>query len=96
MSGTISAAPKLQEAVAAFLEAEKTSLTLCEDGDVVVRPCPEGERVECRLHVLYAGGWIACERARAVARLLGMYPPQMGRLLNRLDIKVRKCALGCF
>jgi hypothetical protein len=54
------------------------------------------ERMESDLETIYSGGWIACEMARGMAKKMGFSLSQMGNLLNQLDVKIRKCSLGCF
>lgn len=34
--------------------------------------------------------------ARLLAKKLDITKPQMGKLLDELDVKVRECGLGCF
>ena len=63
--------------------------------DIKVESC-RGDRLESGLDVLYSGGWISCQNARAVAGKLEIGLEEMGRMLDRLDIKVRSCQLGCF
>ena len=54
------------------------------------------DRKECGIGILYCGGWIACETARTLANKLEIPMTQMGSVLSYLDIKIRKCSLGCF
>ena len=54
------------------------------------------ERLESDLDTIYSGGWIACEIARNLAKKMELSLSQMGNLLNHLDVKIRKCSLGCF
>jgi hypothetical protein len=53
------------------------------------RPC-------CTLNRLYVGGSVPCETARALASRLDLRVSQVGKLLDFLHIKVRRCGLGCF
>lgn len=55
-----------------------------------------GERRESTADTLEAGGWIRCATAWAVAARHEIALRRLGALLNALDIKVRKCSLGCF
>lgn len=41
-------------------------------------------------------GRITCEAARKLAETLGVDPGQIGAACNRLNIKIKGCALGCF
>lgn len=65
-----------------------------QPGDIKILRCEE--RKECNLGTIYSGGWIACEMARDIAKKLGISLSQMGNLLNQLNVKIRKCSLGCF
>ena len=66
-----------------------------ENAGVTVKICT-GDRLESDPATLYSGGWIKCENARLMAKNLGISKPQMGKLLDELNIKVRQCGLGCF
>ena len=65
-------------------------------GTVRIAQAPEGERPQCDLDTLHAGGWIPCAMALGIALKLQVDPLKLGALLNLLDIKVRACSLGCF
>jgi LAO/AO transport system kinase len=39
---------------------------------------------------------ILCSGARAIAKSRGIPSQEVGRIANELDIKIRKCQLGCF
>ena len=54
------------------------------------------ESLESDLAMIYSGGWIACETARDLAKKLAISIRQMGGLLDQLNVKIRKCSLGCF
>ena len=54
------------------------------------------KRPECTTETLHSGGWIACPTALALAENLGVPPPKVGRLLDLLKIKVKRCSLGLF
>lgn len=66
-----------------------------EDGDLSIQDTGT-ERLQSNLSTLFCGGWIACETARVIAKKLNIPLSQMGMLLNHLNIKVRRCGLGCF
>jgi len=79
-----------------FFNAEGIDIEVVTDGnhDVAVVQCDDHK--ESDLDTIYSGGWIACETARALAKKLGIPVRQMGKLLNHLDVKIRRCSLGCF
>ncbi|MHC4636491.1 MAG: hypothetical protein ACYTBP_07170 [Planctomycetota bacterium] len=79
-----------------FLDSEGIKIEVVTDGhcNVTVVQC-EG-RKESDLDSIYSGGWITCETARALAKKLGIPVMHMGKLLNHLDVKIRRCGLGCF
>ena len=83
-------------ALQALLRAEAIDLELTADAagaSATVRP---GDRAQSDLDTIYAGGWIECPTAWALAKKLGVSVQQMGVLLARLNVKVRNCGLGCF
>jgi hypothetical protein len=92
----ISVPDSMAAAVQAFLDEEKIPVEIVVDGrcDVKVLLC--NDRRESDLDTMYSGGWISCETARAVAARMVISLSQMGALLDHLDVKVRKCGLGCF
>ncbi|MFH1615577.1 MAG: hypothetical protein ABIG61_10910 [Planctomycetota bacterium] len=80
----------------AFLNKEKIDIEIVtnQQGDVEVIQC-EGPK-ESKLDIIYSGGWITCETARDLAKKIKIPLDKMGKLLNYLDVKIRKCGLGCF
>jgi len=84
------------ESVGEFLKSESIPLDAVDGDDCAVRVVKTEERLESNLETLYCGGWIACETARAMAESLRISIPEMGKLLNHLDVKVRQCGLGLF
>ncbi len=85
----------MAEQVRKFLAEEKINLEIVDcscDVEVVIR----GESLESDLATIYSGGWIGCETARALAKKLAISIRQMGKLLDQLNVKIRKCSLGCF
>jgi hypothetical protein len=88
----ISIAEQLQE----FLDSEKidVELVIGQKADIEVTKCDE--RKESNFEIIYSGGWITCEMARSLAKKMNISIGQMGKLLNRLDVKIRRCSLGCF
>ena len=87
----------LRRSLGQFLAAEHISLEVISEGDCEVRVVEPLERQQADISHLPKGGWIACETARAMAKKrLRISYKRMGMLLNFLDIKVRRCGLGCF
>lgn len=93
----IGAPVEMADGLAQFLSAESIDLSVVTDGPgavQVARPAPEPQ--ESDLDTLYAGGWISCEKARALAGKLAIAPRDVGKLLDCLKVKIRRCVLGCF
>jgi hypothetical protein len=88
----VSIASQVQE----FLNIEGIEIEVVTDGncDVTVLRCKD--RKKCDLNTIYSGGWIKCETARALAKKSAIPVRQMGKLLDYLDVKIRRCSLGCF
>ena len=92
---TISAPEELRETLASFLSNEGIALeVVAADGDARIESA--SERTMCESSILYPGGWIRCPEALALAARLNIVSGDVGKLLDRLDIKVRECNLGCF
>jgi len=89
---------ELREKVAAFIEANGVNWSVvdAEPCDIRVAVGPPGERRESNADTLESSGWISCPTARAMGKKHGIAIPQLGALLNELDVKVRRCLLGCF
>ncbi len=79
-----------------LLAGQEIPLEVVCGGEGAVRVAQSGERRECDLTTLHAGGWITCPTAWAMASGLQIGNPAMGKILNLLDIRVRRCDLGCF
>ena len=79
-----------------FVNDENIDIEIVSGQPCDVKVIQSRERKECDLDTLYSGGWIACERARNLAKKINISPGQMGTLLNHLNVKIRKCLLGCF
>ena len=79
-----------------FVDAEEIKIAVVTEGnyDVAVVKCDD--RKESDLNTIYSGGWITCETACASAKKLAIPVMQMGKLLDHLDVKIRRCGLGCF
>lgn len=66
-----------------------------EDADLAIVPARDRED-ECTETTLYAGGRIACPVACSAAERLAIPLLSFGAMMDELEIKVRRCALGCF
>ena len=90
----------MAESVAAFVESESIPLGVCTANDTsaerIIRVVPTEERLQSDGSTLYAGGWITCAAARAMGAELGFGLMKTGKLLDFLDVKIRRCELGCF
>lgn len=82
--------------LAGFLRRRRLPLRVVCGGPCLVRIAEAPGRKACTRSTLYPGGWIACPVARGMAARLGIPPRQARALLDLLDIKVRRCELGCF
>ncbi|UCG50058.1 MAG: hypothetical protein JSU94_09780 [Phycisphaerales bacterium] len=96
MNGKMGARPSIAVRLREFLATEAIGIEMVVDRSCGLNVVPCTDRRECDLNTLYPGGWITCETARAAARNLGISFSQMGKLLDHLNIKVRRCSLGCF
>jgi hypothetical protein len=79
-----------------FVNDENIDVEIVSNQPYDVKVIQSQERVECDLDTIYAGGWIACESARSMAKKMGISLSQMGNLMDQLNVKIRKCSLGCF
>ncbi len=79
-----------------FFDKEAIELELVTDGSADVKVLECEERTKSDTTTIYAGGWIPCETARAIAGNLGITIRHMGKLLTHIDTKIRDCGLGCF
>lgn len=96
MAKKVQVPDSLSAKVAEFAEQETLQWDIVGDGDCDIAIMPCSERRQSNLGVIYAGGWITCEAARAIAPGMDMTLAQMGRLLDALSVKIRHCSLGCF
>ncbi len=97
MTTSIGVPAEMADELAQFLSAESIDLSAVTDGPgavQVARSDPEPQ--ESGLDTLYAGGWISCDNARALAGKLAIAPREVGKLLDCLKVKIRLCVLGCF
>lgn len=96
MKPSIYVEPSLTEQVKQFLAREGIGIELVDDEGCGLKVLKTDERAESSLETIYAGGWIACGTALAMADRLGIPAEDLGKLLNHLSVKVRRCSLGCF
>lgn len=96
MSATLSVPQTLADSVRALAADEALPLTVVTHDDADVRVVQSPQRRQSTVTVLEAGGWIACGTAMQVAQTLDLRPRQLGKLLDRLDVRIRACQLGCF
>lgn len=61
----------------------------------VLSPMQQAE-VEKRLRQAAKENRVSCSIALAIAKHLGIPPGEIGRVADRLKIKISKCQLGCF
>ena len=88
----ISIADKLR----GFFNSEKIDIDVIsgQPDNIEVRQCDDHR--ESNLDIIYSGGWITCEIARSLAQKMEISLEQTGKLLNLLNVKIRRCSLGCF
>jgi hypothetical protein len=58
-------------------------------------PEKQGE-LEARLHKASKENRINCSSALAIAQSLNITSSEVGKVANKLKIKISKCQLGCF
>lgn len=94
MADKIAVPESIRDSFKTFLSDEDIPLEIAADATFkVVEAEPH---CQSDTETLNIGGWIACPDAFAVAGRLNISHPQLGELLNHLDIRVRHCQLGCF
>lgn len=86
----------LQDDLREFLDREKIDIEIVTSLSCDIKIARCDEHIESGPDTIYSGGWIACETARSMAKKLEISFSQMGKLLNHLEVKIRKCGLGCF
>jgi hypothetical protein len=96
MAATINVPEEMRETLSAFFGAENIDLTLSTGKSGAITIIPGKEKEECTASELYPGGWITCARALEIASELAIANGAFGKILNKIDIKVRNCELGCF
>ena len=96
MTMKLRAVEGIREKLGSFVETERIALEIVDRGDAEVSVAEPRERLESNVDLLNSGGFIACTTARALAKKLTISNREMGKLLDHLDIKIKKCELGCF
>ena len=96
MTASLVVPESMATSIGEFLATESIPLNVATSGQSAVRVEASATRQQCETDVLYTGGWIACSQALTIADALDIGAGNMGKLLNRLDIRVRQCQLGCF
>ncbi|MFH1754244.1 MAG: hypothetical protein ABIA59_00945 [Candidatus Latescibacterota bacterium] len=96
MAAKINGPDEMKETLNEFLGAENIDLTLSTGKSGAVTIIPGKEKKECTASELYPDGWITCARALEMASALAIANGAFGKILNKIDIKVRNCELGCF
>ena len=96
MAATIKVPTELASDFAGFISQERLPLELASTGDAMLAVELTTERCESNCNLLRSGGWISCEEARQLAIKLHITKAEIGKLLDHLDVKVRRCELGCF
>ena len=95
-AATISAAREIADSLTAFITAESIDVNVSCEGAGEVKVVKSAGRDKSNAEMIQSGGWIECPTAWAMARRLGISTRQMGAILEFLEVKIRKCALGCF
>ncbi len=86
----------LKDKLLEFVNNENIDIEIVPDEPCDFKVIRTNERIESELDTIYSGGWISCEMARSMAKKMEISLSQMGNLLNHLDVKIRRCSLGCF
>ncbi len=95
-AATISASREIADSLTAFITTESIDLNVSCEGAGEVRVVKSAGRDKSNAETIQSGGWIECPTAWSMADRLGISTRQMGAILEFLDVKIRKCALGCF
>jgi len=96
MKKKIYAEPEIADDLREFFNTEKINIEILTDksGDIKIIQC--NDRRESNSGIIYRGGSINCEVARSIAASMNIPLNKMGKLMNHLDVKIRRCSLGCF
>jgi hypothetical protein len=96
MENKICVPPSISSSLGEFLKSKEIALEIVADEPCNVKVIQVDDRKESDMDIIYSGGWIVCETARALAKKLGIPISKMGELMDHLDVKIRRCSLGCF
>ncbi|HET98548.1 MAG TPA: hypothetical protein ENN98_07680 [Desulfurivibrio alkaliphilus] len=73
----------------------------CAHNDVIPLPA-DGDRqlgdrqLEEKIRMKSQENRISCSAAKAIASELGLSPREIGALVDKLNIRITQCQLGCF
>ncbi|MBN1974515.1 MAG: hypothetical protein JW787_12825 [Sedimentisphaerales bacterium] len=96
MKKKIYAESAIAENLREFFNTEKINIEVTSEQADNIKIVKCNDRRESDINTIYAGGSISCETARKIASLTGIPLNTMGKLMNHLDVKIRRCSLGCF
>ena len=96
MAGSLGLPTQLRSKIESFQADNGLTIPLNENGSGDVTVEIVTERKESSPTLLYSGGWLSCATAWEMSDILGISKAHMGMLLDLLEVKVRKCDLGCF
>ena len=84
------------EALRDFVGQTQIPVEVTSSEDCMVRVVDDPRLPPSDFERLYPGGSMHCATARGVAAKLNLDSKEFGKLLDFLNIKVRKCELGLF
>ena len=96
MKKKIYAEPAIADSLREFFHTEKINIELISEQADNIKIIQCNDHRESDINTIYAGGSISCESARKIASLIGIPLNTMGKLMDHLDVKIRRCSLGCF
>ena len=96
MTTTLSAPKELRDKVSQFAKANDMNVKVVEGEPCDICIVSGGKKAESLADTLQAGGWIRCAAAWEMAKKHHISLLLLGALLDLLDIRVRRCCLGCF
>ena len=64
--------------------------------NIIPLPADADRRLEEKIRVKSQENRISCSAARAIASELGLSPREIGALVDKLNIRITQCQLGCF
>jgi hypothetical protein len=67
-----------------------------ETDPTITLPAEQQKELEKKLLSVSKEGRINCTGAFAIAKSFGIPPAEVGKVANKLNIKISKCQLGCF